>query len=151
MKFSTFQGLRCFEIAHTNECNGLFCKIERKGHHNMWTIPAHDDAKSLENLYASEHLRRSSRARNPGISSKLIRLGGHRRHIDNDNLTADSGLYTSTSPSRSSAQNDKNKVQTTRNRQQKSVTRISTHTPCVLKAKHTKKRRRQRMLNVAYI
>ena len=35
LKLSTFQGLSCFEIAHTNECNGLFYKIQRKGHHYM--------------------------------------------------------------------------------------------------------------------
>ena len=40
-KLSTFQGLSCFEIAHTNKCNGIFHKIQRKGHHYMRTIPSH--------------------------------------------------------------------------------------------------------------
>ena len=149
-KLSTFQGPSCFEIAHTNECNGLLHKIKRKMYHYMRTIPSHVVAKSLGNLYSSELPRKSSQSRNPGRPPKAIHLGCRSKLIDNNSLTADSGLYTSTPPTRSPAQNDnKNDVRITRNVQQKPATRRSTSTS-TLKAKHTGKRQSRRM-NVAYI
>ena len=71
-KLSTFQGPSCFEIAHTNECNGLLHKIKRKMYHYMRTIPSHVVAKSLGNLYSSDLPRKSSQSRNSGRPPKAI-------------------------------------------------------------------------------
>ena len=58
-KLSTSQGISCFEVAHTNECQGIFRKIQRERYHYIQTIPTHDVAKSLESLYAEQLPRRS--------------------------------------------------------------------------------------------
>ena len=152
-KISSFQGLSCFEIAHTNECQGLFRKIERKGHHYMRTIPTHDVAKSLENLYTSELPRRSVRSRVPGRPPKAINLGRDRQH-DIDSLTFDSALQSSPNK-RTPPQNDQNKQeqrQTRSRMQRKPITRRSTRT-AKSKAKHTNKRKSRRLHNhrVSYI
>ena len=108
----------------------------------MRTIPTHDVAKSLENLYASELPRRSLRARAPGRPPKAISLGRDKQN-DIDSLTFDSALQSSPNK-RTPPQNDQNKQdqrQTRSKTQQKPITRKSTQKA----SKHTKKRKSRRL------
>ena len=73
----------------------------------MRTIPTHDAAKSLENLYANELPRRSLRARAPGRPPKAITLGRDKQN-DIDSLTFDSALKLSLNK-KTPPQNDQNK------------------------------------------
>ena len=58
-----FEGLTCFEIAHTLECKGLFNKIPRNDSFYCRTIPSHSIVRQVTDIYEAEQPRRSKRDR----------------------------------------------------------------------------------------
>ena len=68
-----FEGLTCFEIAHTPECKGLFTNVPRNGSFYCRTIPAHSIVQKVTDIYEAEQPRRSKRDR----TSSKKKLGDH--------------------------------------------------------------------------
>ena len=65
-----FEGLTCFEIAHTLECKGLFNKIPRNDSFYCRTIPSHSIVRQVTDIYEAEQPRRSKRERT--VSKKPV-------------------------------------------------------------------------------
>ena len=56
-----FDGLTCFEIAHTPECRGMFTRVPRNGSFYCRTIPSHSIVRRLTDIYEAQQPRRSKR------------------------------------------------------------------------------------------